>query len=39
MAADSILMLTHPLDVVGSQVTCSTQDVRARLQKKGMLGN
>ena len=33
------LALTHPLDVAGRQVTCSAQDVRASLQKKGMMGN
>lgn len=33
------LALTHPLEVTGGQVTCTAQDVRARLQEKGMLGN
>lgn len=32
-------MLIYPLDVTGGQVTRSAQDVKTRLQKKGMMGN
>ncbi len=33
------LALTYPLDFIVGQVTCSSKEVSARLQKQGMLGN